>query len=111
MARSDLISNGISGYANSMEDGLEERGDTCRQQLGTHYMHAKLLQSCLILCNTLECSFLGFSVQGIHQEEVLGWAATPSSRESSQSRNRTYVLLCLLHWQVSSLSQGPPGKP
>ena len=35
----------------------------------------------------------------------------PSSRGSSQSRDRTRVCLCLLHWQVDSLPTESPGKP
>ena len=34
----------------------------------------------------------------------------PSSRGSSQPRDRTYVS-CLLHWQAVSLRLVPPGKP
>ena len=46
------------------------------------------------------------SVQGILQ--ILEWVAVPSSRGSSQPRDR---LLCLLHWQAGSSSLAPPGEP
>ena len=39
------------------------------------------------------------------------WVAMPSSRGSSQPRDQTHVSLYLLHWQVGSLPQVPPGKP
>ena len=35
----------------------------------------------------------------------------PSSSRSSQPRDRTRVILCLLHWQMVSLPPVPPGKP
>ena len=46
-------------------------------------MCAKLLQSCLSLCNTMDCSPPGSSVHGILQARVLEWVAMPSSRGSS----------------------------
>ena len=54
-------------------------------------LHAKSLQSCLILCNPVDCSPPGFSVHGILQARILEWVAMPSSRGSSQPRDRTYV--------------------
>ena len=50
------------------------------------------------------------SVQGILQERILEWVAVLSSRVSSQPRHWTCVL-CLLHWQGSSLSLVPPAVP
>ena len=44
---------------------------------------AKSLQSCLTLCNPMDCSPPGSSVQGILQARILEWVALPSSRESS----------------------------
>ena len=54
-------------------------------------LHAKSLQSCPILCNHVDCSPPGFSVHGILQARILEWVAMPSSRGSSQPRDRTYV--------------------
>ena len=48
-------------------------------------------QSCLTLCNPLDCSSPGSSVHGILQAKILEWVAIPFSRESSQSRDRTQV--------------------
>ena len=36
---------------------------------------AKLLQSCLTLCDPMDCSLLGFSVHGILQARTLEWVA------------------------------------
>ena len=48
-------------------------------------------QSCLILCDPMDCSLPGSSVLGILQARILEWAAIPFSRGSSQLRDRTKV--------------------
>ena len=54
-------------------------------------IHAKLLQSCTILCNLMDCSPPGSSVHGILQARILEWVAIPFSRGSSQPRDRTCI--------------------
>ena len=44
-------------------------------------MHAKSLQSCLSLCNSMDCSLLGFSVHQILQARILKWVVVPSPRD------------------------------
>ena len=46
-------------------------------------VHAKSLWSFLALCDPVDRSPPGFSVQGILQARILEWAAMPSSRGSS----------------------------
>ena len=48
-------------------------------------------QSCLTLCNPLDCSPPGSSVHGMLQARILEWVAMPSSRGSSQPRDWTQV--------------------
>ena len=48
-------------------------------------------QSCLTLCNSMDCSLLDFSVHGILQARILEWVAIPFSGGSSQPRNQTWV--------------------
>ena len=55
------------------------------------FMHATLLQLCLTLCGTIDCSLPGSSVQGILQARILEWVAMPSSTGSSQPKNRIQV--------------------
>ena len=74
-------------------------------------MHAKLLQSCLTLCDPVDCSPPGSSVHGILQSRILEWVAMPSSRGSSQPRDGTLFSYRLLHKPVGSLPLAPPGKP
>ena len=48
-------------------------------------------QSCLTLCNPMDCSPPGFSVHGILQARILERVAMPFSEGSSQPRNQTQV--------------------
>ena len=48
-------------------------------------------QSCLTLCDPMDCSLPGSSVFGILQARILQWVALLSSRGSSQPRDRTWV--------------------
>ena len=50
-------------------------------------MCAKLLQSCLTLCNSMDCSLPGSSVHGVLQAGMLKWVAMTSSRGSFQPRD------------------------
>ena len=47
-------------------------------------------QSCLTLCNPMDCSPPGSSVHGIAQARILEWIAISSSRGSSQPRHWNY---------------------
>ena len=48
-------------------------------------------QSCLTLCDPMDCSPPGSSVHGILQARILEWVAMPSSGESSQPRDQIQV--------------------
>ena len=86
---------------------------------------------------TMDCSLPDSSVHGIFQARILKWVTVSFSRGSSQPRNGTCIsctrilewiaisyfrasswsrdwtfhLLHLLHWQADSLPQSPRGKP
>ena len=47
-------------------------------------------QSCLTLCNPMDCSPLGSSFHGVFQARILGWVTISSSRESSQLRDQPH---------------------
>ena len=72
-------------------------------------MHAKLLQSCPTLYNTMDCSPLCSSVHGILQARILEWGSMPSSRGSSWPRDPNGV--SCVSWQTGSLPLVPLGKP
>ena len=54
-------------------------------------VYAQSLQSCLTLCNPMNCSLPCSSVHGILQARILEWVSMHSSRGSSQSRDRTRI--------------------
>ena len=64
-------------------------------------------QSCLTLCDPMDCSLPGSSVHVILQVRILEWAVIPFSRGSSQIRDRTQSPAL----QANSLLSEPPGKP
>ena len=64
-------------------------------------------QSCLILCNPMDCSPPDSPVHGILQARILEWVAMLSSRGSSQSRDRTQVSLIVGIFFITE----PKGKP
>ena len=51
----------------------------------------KSLQSCLTLCDPMDCTLPGSSVHGILQARILEWVLMPSSNGSSQPGNQTRV--------------------
>ena len=61
------------------------------QQFHSCVCSAKSLQLCQTLCNPMNHSPPGSSVHGILQARILEWIAKPSSRRSSQPRDRTHV--------------------
>ena len=71
-------------------------------------MKVKVLvsQSCLTLCNSVDCSPPGSSVHGILQARILEWVAIPFSRRCSLGIEPRSPAL-----QVDSLPCEPPGKP
>ena len=85
---------------------LEEERDKLRvsdYHIHNACMRAKLLQSCLTLCDAMDCSLPGSSVHGILQARILEWVSMPSSRGSSWPRDQTQISYVYLHWQVGSL--------
>ena len=75
------------------------------------FVTAKTLQLCLTLCDPTGYRLPGSSVHGILQVRILEWVAMPSSKKIFPTQGSNPHLLCLLHWQVSSLPTAPPGKP
>ena len=52
---------------------------------------SEVAQSCLTLCDSMDCNLPGSSIHGIFQARVLEWVAISSSRGSSQPRDWTQV--------------------
>ena len=101
----DFIANGGSGQdflisplhisgllkGLSTASGLLPVGMVCVTSLLVCACTCSLAQSCLTLCDPLDCSLPGSSVHGIFQARILEWVAISSSRGSSQPSNRTHV--------------------
>ena len=67
-------------------------------------------QSCLTLCNPMDCNPPGSSVRGIFQARILEWVSISSSRGSAQPRKQTCVS-CVSCMARGLFTSAPPGKP
>ena len=67
---------------------------------------AKWLQSCLTLCDPMDCSPPGSSVHGILQARILEWVVISFTRGSALPRSWTCIS-SVLHWQVGSWPLAP----
>jgi len=76
---------------------------------GLYCMCVKWLQSCLTDCDPTDGSPQGSSVRVILQARLLEWVAMPSSRRSSQSRNRSHIS-CVSCIAGRFFTAEPPGK-
>ena len=65
-------------------------------------------QSCLTLCDTMDCSLPGSSVHGVSQARILEWAAIFFSRGSSHLRDRSSIsyISCISRWILYHESPG-----
>ena len=70
-------------------------------------LKVNVTQSCLTLCDPLNCSLPSSSVDEILQARILEWVAIPFSRGSSQPRDETQVSCIAGRF----LPTEPPGKP
>ena len=76
---------------------------------------SELAQSCLTLCDPVDCSRPGSSVHGILQARIREWVAISFSRVSSQPRDRTLVSRmagrCFILWATREFPYDYLGKP
>ena len=76
----------------------KQQGSDLSQEFGDGaWAHAKSLQSCQILCKSVDCSPPGSSVHGIFQTRTQEGVAMSVSRGSFRPRDWTLCLLRLLH--------------
>ena len=61
---------------------------------------SEVAQSCLTLCNPMDCSPPGFSVQGIFQARVLEWVAIAFSDTSTllQLKKKQHGIFLVIQW-------------
>ena len=63
--------------------GQKGRGTHLELGINRFIVVVKVAQSCLTLCDPMDCSLPGSSVHGILQARILEWVAIPFSRGSS----------------------------
>ena len=90
-----ILSKKVQGCTGPTEDCLSQTIlHICMGRLHVNKLaclHAKLLQSCLTLCDPMNCSPPGSSVHRILLARILDWVVMPSSRGSSPPRDQTQV--------------------
>ena len=74
---------------------------------GTKDVKVLVPQSCLTLCDLMNCSPPGSSIHGILQARILAWVAIRFSRGSSWPRDQTQVSCIACRFFTIE----PPGKP
>ena len=90
-----------------MADGDCSHGIKRRLLLGRKVMtnlESEVDQSCPTLCDPVDCSLPGSSVQWIFQARILEWVAISFSTESSQPRDQTQSPAL----EVDALTSEPP---
>ena len=96
-------------HQNSFQDTLIHITPHSQHHYPTRNLQPLVAQSCLTLCNPMDCSPPGSSVHGISQARILEWVTIPFSRVSSPSRDWTCIsqVYCLAG---GFLTSEPPGK-
>ena len=79
-------------------------------ELSSFFLTYLCAQSCLPLCDPLDCSPPSFSVHGISQARILEWIAISFSRGSSRPRGQSPIS-CVSCIADDSLPAEPSGKP
>ena len=72
-------------------------------------LYAKSLQSCLTLCNSMDCRSLAPLSMRFSTQEYWSELSCPLPGDLPNPEIKSH-LLCLLHWHVGSLPLAPPGK-
>ena len=73
-----------------------------------HESKSEVAQSCLTLCDPMDCSLPGSSIHGIFQARVLEWVAISFSRGSSRPGDETCVSLIVGRCFYHLSHQGSP---
>ena len=72
---------------------------------------SEVTQSCLTLCDLMDCSLPSSSIHGIFQARVPEWVAISFSRGSSRLRDQTRVSRIAGRWVTIWATREAPQKP
>ena len=109
------------GSVRTLVDGTPELKGTPTELVSPVYLHthscmckkeekeSEVTQSCLNLCDPMDCSLPGSSVRGIFQARILEWVAISSSRTSSPIQGSNPSLLHCRQTLYRLSQQGSPG--
>ena len=86
----DLLSPGIESSSPALAGGFFTTEPPWKA-VDLFESEREVAQSCLTLCDPMDCSLPGSSVHGIFQARVLEWVVIFFSRGSSWPRDRTLV--------------------
>ena len=92
------------------EESYHQRTRVLFTQLQKSLSLCVCTQSCLTLCNTMDCSPPGSADHEISQARILEWVAISFSRGSSQPRDQTHIS-CISCFADRLFTTEPPGKP
>ena len=84
-------------YLVRLQKSMQEHGPFNKYCLIYKFTKVKVTQSCLTLCDSMDCSLPGSSVHGISQASIPEWVAISFSRGFSEPRDQTQVF-CILGW-------------
>ena len=103
----DLPHPGIQPLSPALAGGFSTTAPPREPWFSLYAKWREVTQSCLTLCNPMDCSPSASSIHGIFQARILKWVAISFSEGSSRPRDWTWVF-CL---QADSLLSKPPGNP
>ena len=81
----------LNSNNNESKDHRQVPWAQIRNLIPSTCVHVQLLQSCLTLCNPMDCCLPGSYVHGIIPARILEWVAMPSFRGSFQPRDQTHI--------------------
>ena len=92
----------VNSFSRNLRLDLRKVGSSLDGMYMCLLLHAcaKSIQSCPTLCNTIDCSLPGSSVDGILQARILEWVTISFSGGSSRPRDWTHIsyISCTGRW-------------
>ena len=87
-------------WYNYLENSLAVAYNITNNMIALCVRAHSVAQSCLTLCDPMDCSSPGSSIHGIFQSKILEWVAISYSRGSSPPRDRIHVscISCTGRW-------------